>query len=144
MPEARFTNLMELYEREEDEARRAVGARERERTELLDRAAAIESRRTAASQAVPFELRQQLVRYWSQVGTELQGISKSVSACEEAIVSARAALVEAHRRVATFAKLRERDAFAERRRLERREARRLDEHANIRFGDTTSGQEASA
>jgi flagellar export protein FliJ len=144
MPEPRFTALIELYERNENEARRSLGARERERLDLLGRVAALEERRRQAAEESRFEMRQQLGRYWAQIGIELQTFAKALGTCDEAIVAARAALVEAHRQIATFAKLRERDALVERRRVERRDARRLDELAGARHCDTHPGQEASA
>ena len=130
MAEPRFTALLNLYRREEDDARRTLGAHERERgpTGKLD-----------------YQwLRQQLTSFWAQTGIELQAVLMAITACDAAISAARESLFAAHRRVSTFIKLQERDAQASNRRQERRDARRLDELAALRVIVTHPGQEASA
>ncbi len=144
MAEPRFTALLNLYRREEDDARRTLGAHERERLALLEREAEIECRRRQAAASVALPLRQQLTSFWAQTGIELQAVLMAITACDAAISAARESLFAAHRRVSTFIKLQERDAQASNRRQERRDARRLDELAALRVIVTHPGQEASA
>jgi len=140
--EPRFTALFAFLEREEEVARRAVAALEREREELLARCAIIERARSAAASATAVSEREQLARYWTASGVELQGIRQALAACDGRIAAARAALHEAHRQVATFAKLRERDRRAEARNQERRFAGQLDEFAATRTTEARVGQES--
>jgi flagellar biosynthesis chaperone FliJ len=140
--EPRFSALFAFLEREEEAARRVVAAREREREELLARAAGTERARSAAAAASTISEREQLARYWTASGVELQGIHQALAACEGRIVQARAALHEAHRQVATFAKLRARDQRAEARRQALRFAGQLDEFAATRTSEARLGQES--
>lgn len=133
----RFTALLDLYRREEDEARRALGVLERQRVEQFERRAAIGREREAAASAAPLALRDQLERFWARTGQELRGVESAIAATDAAIATARATLADAHRKVAIFEKLRERDRRVALRAGERREARRLDEFAARRFVATT-------
>jgi flagellar export protein FliJ len=138
----RFTALYAHLEREEEAARRLLGARESERAELVERSSALERSRAAAAASSTLVLRDQLARYWTQIGAELSGLRQALAACDQRIEKARSALHEAHRQVATFAKLRERDHQAELRRRERRFASQLDEFAATRTSEARVGQES--
>jgi flagellar export protein FliJ len=140
--EPRFTALHAFLEREEEVARRLLGARERERAELIARSEACEHGRNAAAAGSTLAQREQLARYWTASGAELQAIHQALAACDQRIDQARTALHEAHRQVATFAKLRERDRRAELRVQERRFAGQLDEFAATRTSEAHVGQES--
>jgi flagellar biosynthesis chaperone FliJ len=140
--EPRFTALFAFLEREEEAARRLVAATEREREELLARCAGIERARGAAAAASTLAQREQLARYWTASGAELQGLGRALAACEGRIAQARTALHEAHRQVATFAKLRERDRRADARMRDRRFTGQLDEFAATRTSEARVGQES--
>jgi len=140
--EPRFTALHAFLEREEEAARRLLGERERERAELVARSAALERERSAAAAASTLALREQLARYWTQSGAELAAIGQALTACDERIEQARTALNQAHRQVATFAKLRERDRRSAQRLSERRFARQLDEFAATSTSAARVGQES--
>ena len=143
MAEPRFSALYAFLEREEEAARRVVAAREREREELMARAAHTERARSAAAAAASgISEREQLARYWTASGAEPQGIRQALAACEGRIAAARTALHEAHRQVATFAKLRARDQRAEARRQALRFAGQLDEFAATRTSEARLGQES--
>jgi len=68
--EPRFTALLSFLEREEETARRVVAARERERADLMARAAASEAGRNAAAAAATMAEREQLARYWTLSGAD--------------------------------------------------------------------------
>jgi flagellar export protein FliJ len=128
----RFTALLELHHRHEDEARRRLGALERDRAAQVERLAALAAQRLAAGTAVAPALREQLGRFWARIGAEMRGVEAAIATTDAAIATARVTLAEIHRQVATFEKLRERDRLAAGRAAERREARRLDEFASRR------------
>jgi flagellar export protein FliJ len=139
MPEPRFSLLADLAQREQDDARRRLGGLERERVRLIARSEALGAERVAAARSVPPALRHEFALFWARIEADLRAIAATLGDLERAIAAARDALAEAHRRHATFAKLRERDQAEQRRQRERREARACDEFAARRFAAIAIG-----
>jgi flagellar export protein FliJ len=129
---ARFRTVHELYERQEEDARREVGRLERHRAELVASGVALEAERLAAAAATGFDQRLQLLAWWQAVEARLAALAGEVAAAERAIAAAREALIAAHRRTAAIAKVRELDRERERRAADRREQRRNDDFAALR------------
>lgn len=128
----RFSAVMSLYEREEEEARRAVGRCERERAALLAEREAETAARLAAGSGLDPALHEQYLAFWEAVEGRLAALAGRLAGAEKALAQAREALIAAHRRTAAIAKLRELDRERARREGERREQRRTDEFASRR------------
>ena len=133
MPEPRFSTLVDLAKREQDDALRRLGGLKRERQRMIVRSEALSAERLAAAIGVSPALRHEFSLFWARIEADLRAIAATQVDLERAIASARDAFAEAHRRQATFAKLRERDLAETRLRNERREVRQLDEFAARRF-----------
>ncbi len=129
----RFTALVNLHERQEQEARRRLGELERRRQEEVDRIGALMHQRHDAAATVSLSGRDQLTRYWIHIEAQVRTMQSGLGKVDAEIVTARAALVEAHRAHATFRKLQERDAAERVREAERQAQRRLEEFAARRF-----------
>ena len=129
----RFAAVVSLHESQEREARRRLGDLERRRQELTDRIGALLHERHAAATTVGVGGRDQLSRYWMLVEGQVRQLQDGMVRLEQEILSARTVLAEAHRNVAVFSKLQERDALAQRQVAERRAQRRLEEYAARRF-----------
>lgn len=139
MPKPRFSTLVDLARREQDDALRRLGGLERERQRLILRSEALVGERIAAARGVPAALRHEFALFWARIEADLRAIAATQNDLDKAIVAARDALAEAHRRHATFSKLRERDLVEERRQSERRASRDLDEFAARRFAAIAAG-----
>jgi flagellar export protein FliJ len=125
----RFQVLLDLYHRQEDDRRRALGRHERQRAERLACLAALAAERDGAAVVVTPAWHELYARYWARLGLAMDAERKECGRIEGVIDGERGELVAIHRQVATFEKLRERDRKAELRAQEHRDGRRLDEFA---------------
>lgn len=131
MKKPRFKVLADLALRREDEARRLVGQRERERAERAEQVEALElARRAAAPETLA--LRDLYATWWRAQEELIRAAHAQLAAADAALEKARADLREARRTTLTWAKLRERDAEAIRIELERKQAREIDDLAATR------------
>lgn len=131
MPE-RFAALIRLYAAQEDDVRRRIGALETRRAAVLERIAGLEGERTAAAGWSEPALREQAVRFWTQVTARIADARTELARGEREIDVLRGELAEVHRQRSTFEKLAERDERAAEQRVRRIEGRRLDEFATMR------------
>lgn len=129
----RFTALVTLHETQEREARRRVGELERRREELTGRINALLHERHDAAATAGLMARDQLTRYWVHIEAQVRQLQDQFARLEQEINTARMLLAEAHRNLAVFRKLQERDAAEQARQAERRDARRLEEFAARQF-----------
>ena len=127
----RFTAVHTLYVQQEDAAKIELGRRERRRVDLLAARAAIAARQVSAAREVTPQQHEQYLAYHRAQQVLLTQHDAALAAQDIAIGEARDALAEAHRRLATITKLRERDAHADAKRDERREQRRNDDRAAV-------------
>jgi flagellar export protein FliJ len=131
----RFATIYDLYQREEDAAKAELGRRLQRRTDLVVEQAAIIAARSAAGRDVAPAQREPYVAFWQHEEGRIANLGTALTAQDQAIDAARRQLAEAHRKVATIAKLRERDHQALRRRDDRREQRRSDDWAARAHGE---------
>ena len=129
----RFAAVVTLHETQEREARRRLGDLERRRQDLTDRIGALLADRHSAAATVNLAARDQLTRYWIHIEAQVRQLQAGFGRLEQEINAASAVLTEAHRNVAIFRKLQERDAAEQARRAERQAARRMEEFAARRF-----------
>ncbi len=129
----RFAAVVTLHETQELEARRRLGELERRRQELTDRIGSLLAERHSAAATVNLTARDQLSRYWMHIEAQVRQLQEGLKRLEQEITAARALLAEAHRNLAVFRKLQERDAAEQARRAERQAARRMEEFAARRF-----------
>jgi len=129
----RFAAVVTLHESQELDARRRVGDLELRRQELSERIGGLLHQRHSAAVTVGLGARDQLTRYWIHIEAQVRQLQDGLGRLEQEIIAARALLAEAHRNVAIFRKLQERDATERARHLERLEARRLEEFAARQF-----------
>lgn len=129
----RFAAVVTLHETMEREARRRLGDLERRRQEMTDRINTLLADRHNAAATVHLAARDQLTRYWMHIETQVRQLQDGFGRLEQEIATARMVLAEAHRNVAVFRKLQERDAAEQARRAERQAARRLEEFSARRF-----------
>lgn len=129
----RFSALVTLHETQEREARRRVGELERRREELVGRIERLMHERHDAAATAGLAARDQLTRYWMHVEAQVRVLQEGLGRLDQEITAARTLLTEAHRNLAVFRKLQERDAAEQARRGERRDARRLEEFAARQF-----------
>lgn len=137
MPKLRFQALIELYEEQEAEVRRRMGALERMRSDLVARTQTLAAERDAAS-VTDTRLRDIYIRFCQLIADQMAAIKEQIARLDKDIMACRADLIEAHRKTSTFAKLRERDAIAQKRKDERRQARLLDELGVRRWAEAHS------
>lgn len=140
----RFTAVHTLYVQQEDAAKIELGRRERRRVDMLAARAAIAARQVAAAHGVAPEQHEQYLAYHRAQQTLLIQHDAALAAQDVAITEAREALAEAHRRLATIGKLRERDRHADVKRDERREQRRNDDRAALVIALTASSASPTA
>jgi flagellar export protein FliJ len=131
----RFTAIHELYQREEDAAKAELGRRLRRRADLVAEQQAIGAARLAAGRDLAPGQREQYVAFWRIEEGRIAALATAIQTQDQAIEEARRKLAEAHRKVATIAKLRERDRQALRRQEDRREQRRSDDWAALAHGE---------
>ena len=131
----RFTTIFDLYQRDEDAAKAELGRRLHRRADLVAQLEAITSARLAAGQGLDPSLREQYLAFWRHEEGRLAALGTAITAQDQAIDEARRHLAESHRKVATIAKLRERDRQAQLRREDRREQRRSDDWAALAHGE---------
>jgi flagellar export protein FliJ len=136
----RFAAVVSLHETQEREARRRLGDLERRRQDLTDRISALLHERHAAATSVGLGGRDQLSRYWVLVESQVRQLQDGLVRLEQEITTARALLAEAHRNLAVFKKLQERDALVQRQAAERRAQRRLEEYAARRFHERQTSE----
>jgi flagellar export protein FliJ len=129
MHKPRFTAVLALYETQEEEARRRVGQLERERVDLMEKHNTLGASRLAGASGTTLQQHEQLSRFWGHITEEMRRLSVSITRTETAIKDARIVLMQAHQRVATFGKLRERDDKQHQQLQEKRFTRELDEFA---------------
>lgn len=129
----RFAAVVSLHETQEREARRRLGDLERRRQDLTDRISNLLEERHRSATAVGLGGRDQLSRYWIVVEGQVRQLQDGLARLEHEITAARTLLAEAHRNLAVFSKLQERDALVQRQAAERRAQRRLEEYAARRF-----------
>jgi flagellar export protein FliJ len=129
----RFAAVVTLHETQEREARRRLGDLERRRQELTDRIGSLLAERHSAAATVNLSARDQLTRYWMHIEAQVRQLQEGLNRLEQEIAAARTLLAEAHRNLAVFRKLQERDAVEQARRAERQAARRMEEFAARRF-----------
>jgi flagellar export protein FliJ len=134
MSKLRFQALIDLYEAQEADVRRKLGLHERARGELLARLDTLTSQRDAVKVADP-RLRDIYIRFCQLLADQIAGVKDKIAGVDRDIVACRAELVEAHRKSATFAKLRARELAERARRNERRQARLLDELGARRWAE---------
>jgi flagellar export protein FliJ len=132
-PRPRFAAVVTLHESHEIEARRHLGELERRRQDVTERIGTLLHQRHSAAATVGLGARDQLTRYWVHIEAQVRQLQEGLGRLEQEITAARAVLTEAHRNVAIFRKLQERDAVERARHLERLDARRLEEFAARRF-----------
>ncbi len=125
----RFTALLALYEQDEAAARQQVGQLERERADLLATLQAMQQALSRATITVGLHERELLFHYHLAEQRRITAQQQRITAQDQQIATARQALVEAHRKTMTIAKLRERDAREARQLADRRAQRRTDEFA---------------
>jgi flagellar export protein FliJ len=138
MAKLRFQVLLDLYHRQEDDLRRALGLQERERAERLACLAALAAEREGAAVVVTPAWHELYARYWARLGIAMNAEHAECGRLDGVIAGVRGELVAVHRQVATFEKLRARDRKAELRRQEHRDGRRLDEFAARRYIEATA------
>jgi flagellar export protein FliJ len=126
----RFAALFSLYQSQEDEARRAIGNAERRRADLTIERERTAAARVAAASSVSAALHEQYLAWWQSVELRLIALDQDLAKAEHALGEARVALIAAHRRTTTIAKLRELDQAADNARAERRRQRANDEFAS--------------
>ena len=131
----RFTALVILHERQEQEARRRLGELERKRQDITERISILVGERHSAATVVGLSGRDQLTRYWIHIEGQIRGLHEALAKSESDISAARTALAEAHRTHATFIKLQELDAIERARLAERQAQRRMEEFAIRRFNE---------
>lgn len=129
----RFQVLLDLYHRQEDDLRRALGFHERQRAERLACLAALAAERDGAAVVVTPAWHELYARYWARLGLAMDAERKECGRLDGLIDGERGELVAIHRQVATFEKLRARDRQAELREQEHRDGRRLDEFAARKY-----------
>ncbi len=137
-PRPRFAAVVSLHETQEREARRRLGELERRRQDVTERISSLLEERHRSATGVSVAGRDQLSRYWMVVEGQVRQLQDGLGRLEQEIATARAVLAEAHRNVAVFNKLQERDAMAQRLAAERRAQRRLEEYAARRFHERQS------
>ncbi len=126
MPKLRFQALIELYEKQETEVRCRMGGLERMRADLVARIDALVAERDAVIVS-DTRLRDIYLRFCQLLADQMAQIKEQIARLDKDIAACRVELIEAHRKTTTFAKLRQRDALAQARAAERRQARLLDE-----------------
>lgn len=131
----RFTALVVLHERQEQEARRRLGELERKRQDITERISILVGERHSAATVVGLSGRDQLTRYWIHIEGQVRSLHEALAKSESDISAARTALAEAHRAHATFIKLQELDALERARLAERQAQRRMEEFAIRRFNE---------
>ena len=131
----RFTALVILHERQEQEARRRLGELERKRQDITKRIGILVGERHSAATVVGLSGRDQLTRYWIHIEAQIRSLHEALAKSESDISAARTALAEAHRTHATFIKLQELDALERARLAERQAQRRMEEFAIRRFNE---------
>ena len=131
----RFTALVVLHERQEQEARRRLGELERKRQDITERIGILVGERHSAATVVGLSGRDQLTRYWIHIEGQVRGLHEALAKSESEISAARTVLAEAHRAHATFIKLQELDAIERARLAERQAQRRMEEFAIRRFNE---------
>lgn len=129
----RFAAVVTLHESQEREARRRLGELERRRQEMTERIGALLHERHNAAATTGLAARDQLSRYWIHVEGQVRLIQDGLGRLEQEITTARAVLTEAHRNLAIFRKLQERDAAEHARQAQRLADRRLEEFAARQF-----------
>ena len=139
----RFAAVVTLHETYEREARRRLGELERRRQELTDRINALLADRHNAAATVNLAARDQLTRYWMHIEAQVRQLQDGFGRLEQEITTARVVLTEAHRNVAVFHKLQERDAALQARQAERQAARRMEEFSARRFHERQSTTSAA-
>lgn len=127
----RFTSVHTLYVQQEDTAKIELGRRERRRVDMLAARTAIATRQLAAARDVTPQQHEQYLAYHRAQQMLLTQHDTALAAQDVAIAEARDALADAHRRLATIIKLRERDSLMDAKRAERREQRRNDDRAAL-------------
>lgn len=132
-PRPRFAAVVTLHESQEIDARRRLGELERRRQDVTERINGLLHQRHSAAATVGLGARDQLTRYWVHIEVQVRQLQEGLGRLEQEITAAQAVLAEAHRNVAIFRKLQERDAIERARHLERLDARRLEEFAARRF-----------
>ncbi len=131
----RFSALVVLHERQEQEARRRLGDLERKRQDITERIGILLGERHSAAAVVGLSGRDQLSRYWIHIEVQVRGLHEALAKSEMEISAARTVLAEAHRAHATFIKLQEIDASERMRLAERQAQRRMEEFAVRRFNE---------
>jgi flagellar export protein FliJ len=129
----RFAAVVTLHETQEREARRRLGELERRRQELTDRIGSLLAERHNAAATVHLTARDQLTRYWIHIEAQVRQLQDGFGRLDQEINAVRTLLAEAHRNLAIFRKLQERDAVEQARRAERQAAKRMEEFAARRF-----------
>lgn len=137
-PRPRFAAVVTLHETQEREARRRLGELERRRQDMTDRIGALLADRHNAAATVNLAARDQLTRYWIHIEAQVRQLQDGLGRLEQEITAARTLLAEAHRNLAVFRKLQERDAAEHARLAERQSARRMEEFASRRFHERQS------
>lgn len=137
-PRPRFAAVVTLHETQEREARRRLGDLERRRQDMIDRIGALVADRHNAAATVQLTARDQLTRYWIHIEAQVRQLQEGFGRLEQEISAARTVLAEAHRNLAIFRKLQERDAAEQARRAERQAAKRMEEFAARRFNERQS------
>jgi flagellar export protein FliJ len=126
MKQPRFGLLLNLATSEEEEARRALGVKQRSYAEVEALIASLEDqRRNAVTGGIAW--RDAWSAWWLRVDQEIAGHRQRLRRIEVEIDKARQRLAEAHRKVRTWERLRERDQAVIAQAAERRAARELDD-----------------
>ncbi len=131
----RFSTIFALYQREEDAAKAELGRRLHRRAALVAELETISAARITAGQALDPLQREQYLAFWQHEEGRIAALGTAITAQDQAIDEARRHLAESHRKVATIAKLRERDRQALHQREDRREQRRSDDWAALAHGE---------
>lgn len=133
MSRLRFQVLLDLHRRNEDDARRELGQRERERAVRASWLAAVrqELADAAAAPAVP-RLREVQSACVLRLRAAALQAAAALAEQEARVEEARRLLAAAHRQVATFERLQARDRAEAARTARRIEARANDEFAAMR------------